>query len=262
MADSSRIWAGKSDQLQGKSPSSFDDKRLIAVSLLVALLVCALGLVIAWSAIGRLMGAASDGSEHLASMPNPVNASVNNADTHFNVNVVGEPAIGPENAPVTIVEFGDFQCPFCKRFYADVEEALFRKYKGKIRFVFRDFPMLDIHPLAGMVAEAAHCAGDQGKFWEYHDLAFQTQPQRDKADMFALAKRLNLDITVFKDCMDTRKYVPHVVADHCDGLSLGITGTPTFFINGRKLVGAQSLSTFSAYIDAELGNSMSTPVTK
>lgn len=262
MADSTRIWAGKPDQLQGKAPSPFEGKRFTRVYFLLAFSACMIGLGIIWNAVAHLTLTTSEAQKHLASMSNQVDFAINNADARFNVGVAGEPVIGPENAPVTIVEFGDFQCPFCKRFHMDVEQALLRKYMGKIRFVFRDFPMIDMHPLAGIAAEAAQCAGDQGKFWEYHNLLFRTQPQRDYGYLLTLAKQLSLNVKLFESCLDTQKYAQHILSDHCDGLLLGINGTPTFFINGRKLVGAQPLSTFSTYIDAELASHPSATAAK
>ncbi len=170
----------------------------------------------------------------------------------YRVSIAGNPTRGPADAPVTIIEFSDFQCPFCKRFHDETLPALLQKYEGKIRFAYRDFPISAIHANAQGAAEAAQCASDQQKFWEYHDLLFQNQDHLQRADFLAYAQQLNLDVKTFQDCYDSAKYAVDVQEDVKAGQALGIGGTPAFFINGRPLVGAQPLSAFSAIIDAEL----------
>ena len=169
------------------------------------------------------------------------------------VSVANSPIFGPDTAPVTVIEFGDFQCPFCEQFFLQTETALVQKYQGKIRFVYRNFPLSDIHPYAQGSAEAAQCAYEQKRFWEYHNLLYQNQAQLGQADLYVnYARQLNLDVTSFTVCLNSGKYAYKVQNDYAEGLLLGVSGTPTFFINGRILVGAQPLSAFSAYINAEL----------
>ncbi len=168
------------------------------------------------------------------------------------VPIGNNPTIGPENARVTIVEFGDFECPFCKRFHDQVLPALLKQYDGRIRFVYRSFPIRAIHADAESAAEAARCAYDQQKFWEYHDLLFQDTQRLAKADLLAYAGQIKLDTKVFRDCLDSAEHAQDVERDYQTGVTLGVTGTPTFFINGRLLAGAQPLAAFSAVIDAEL----------
>ncbi|MHB8626404.1 MAG: DsbA family protein [Aggregatilineales bacterium] len=171
----------------------------------------------------------------------------------YPVSVADSPSLGPDSAPVTLVEFSDFQCPFCEQFFLQTEKALLQKYQGKIRFVYRNFPLSDIHPYAQSAAEAAQCAYEQNKFWEYHDLLFQNQAQLGQDNLYLSdAKQLNLDLTAFTACLNSHKYAEKVQNDYGEGVALGINGTPTFFVNGRILVGAQPLSVFSAYINAEL----------
>src|SRR5581483_6667005 len=146
----------------------------------------------------------------------------------------------------------DFQCPFCKRFHDTTLPVLLKKYEGKIRFAYRDFPISSIHPYAQGAAEAAECAYAQNKFWDYHDLLFQDQQRLTADDLLTYAKQLKLDMTAFKDCLDSRKYAQEVQSDYQAGLTLSINGNPTFFVNGRMLVGAQPLEVFTSYIDAEL----------
>ncbi len=172
----------------------------------------------------------------------------------YTVAIVDKPTLGPESALVTVIEFSDFQCPFCGRFAAQTEQALLKKYEGKIRFVYRDFPLDSIHPFARGAAEAAACAYEQKKFWEYHDLLFQNQDKLTKDDLSSYAKQVGLNVTAFQTCVDSGKYQQEVANDYQAAIALGLSGTPTFFVNGRILVGAQPLSAFTTYIDAELAS--------
>ncbi len=162
------------------------------------------------------------------------------------------PAKGPEAAPITIVEFSDFQCPYCARAESTVKDLLeLEKYKGKLRLVYRDYP-LPSHNLAPKAAEAAHCAGDQGKYWEMHGKLFATTPKLEVTDLKAYARELSLDAGRFDKCLDSGEKAK-VVTDHAKaGEDAGVRGTPAFFINGRLISGAQPLSAFTAIIDAEL----------
>ncbi len=166
------------------------------------------------------------------------------------VGVGDHPSIGPDNAPVTIVEFSDFQCPYCQK-SAGVMKELRRLYGEKVRLVYRDYPGPN-HPHAPQAAEAAQCAGEQGKFWEYHDLLFGRQAPGKGWDFPALAKELGLRQDTFTTCITTGRYREEVIKDLQDGMKLGITSTPTFFINGRPLVGAQPLAAFQTLIDTLL----------
>ena len=176
--------------------------------------------------------------------PDPIRVSVK---------VEGAFVKGPKDAPVTIVEFSDFQCPFCRNVVATVKEIM-RQYEGRVKWVYRDFPIASLHPQAPKAAEAARCAGEQGKFWEYHDLLFDSQAQATMVDFRRFADQLKLDPKSFGLCLDNGRHHAAVEADVQDGARLGITGTPTFFINGRVLVGAQPLENFRRIIEAELGH--------
>jgi protein-disulfide isomerase len=167
------------------------------------------------------------------------------------VKVDGAFVKGPQDAPVTIVEFSDFHCPFCRGAVATVKEVL-RQFPVQVKWVFRDFPLPSLHPQAFKAAEAARCAGEQGKFWEYHDILFDSQDQTTTADFKRFAEQLKLDGARFAGCLDSGKYRAAVEADMKDGTQLGVTGTPTFFINGRMLVGAQPLEQFRKVIEREL----------
>lgn len=163
------------------------------------------------------------------------------------VSVDDDPSTGPVDAPVTIVEFSDFQCPYCRKSVAVLKE-LRRIYGQKIRVVYRDYPGPN-HPYALQAAEAAQCAAEQGKFWEYHDLLFDRQAPGKGWDFPALAKELGLKQDAFAACITTGRYREEVTHDLQEAIKLGMTSTPTFFINGRPLVGAQPVAAFQALID-------------
>ena len=163
------------------------------------------------------------------------------------VSTQGHPSIGPDPAPVTIVEFSDFQCPYCQQ-SVHVLKELRNLYGDKIRLVYRDYPGPN-HPYALQAAEAAHCAGEQGKFWEYHDRLFDRQTAGQGWDFASLANELGLQQKTFENCLKSGHFRDQIIKDLQDGLTLGITSTPTFFINGRPLVGAQPLAAFQALID-------------
>jgi len=170
-----------------------------------------------------------------------------------NVGVGTMPVLGPENAPVTIVEFSDFQCPFCQRFNDQTLGPLRDKYGDKIKIYFRHFPLESIHPQARNGSQAALCANEQGKFWEMHDELFLTQDLISVDNSKTLAKKLGLDAEKFAKCLDSNQFDSVINTDLQDGSSYGVSGTPTFFINGWRLVGAQPLAAFTAIIDKELG---------
>lgn len=160
------------------------------------------------------------------------------------------PVTGPEQAPVTIVEFADYQCPYCQRAEPTVQEVLSR-YSGKIRLVHRDFP-LDAHQRAVPVSKAAYCAGDQGKFWEYRHSIYEKPSDFSDEDLKKRAGEVGLDTAAFGACFASDKHDETIRTSASQGSSLGVTGTPTFFINGRMLVGAQPIEAFRTIIDEEL----------
>lgn len=174
--------------------------------------------------------------------------------TRVAVSAEGAFAQGPKDAPVSIVEFSDFHCPYCSRVVPTLKEIV-RLYPKEVRLAFRDFPIANLHPKAAQAHEAARCAGEQGKFWEYHDRLFESQAQTLVADFKRFAEQLKLDHNSFTACLDSDKYVAAVQADVQEGTRLGITGTPTFFINGRLVVGALPLEMFQKIIDRELHRS-------
>ena len=165
----------------------------------------------------------------------------------------GHPALGAKDAPVTIVEFTDFQCPYCKASEATLK-TLREKYGDKIRLVHMDFP-LPFHAHALDAAKAARCANEQGKFWQFHDSLFANQSKMDPADLKATAKTLGMNSTKFNACFDDKgKYDNLIKADQAAGEKVGVDGTPAFFIDGRPLTGAQPMPKFEELIQDELQN--------
>jgi protein-disulfide isomerase len=162
----------------------------------------------------------------------------------------GSPVKGPSNAPVEIVEFSDFQCPYCLRAAPTVNQVL-KTYGDKIRFVYRHYPLPN-HPNARPAAEAAACAAEQGKFWPFHDRLFGDAAKLESADLKRDAAELGLDTTKFNTCVDTHKFRASVDADMQAGADAGVDGTPAFFINGRMISGAQPFDVFKKLIDDEL----------
>ncbi len=152
---------------------------------------------------------------------------------------------------VTIVEFGDYQCPYCQRVQATLAE-LFKKYDGSLRLAFRDFPLRSVHPQAQPSAEAARCAAEQGKFWEYHDLLYQNQNSLSPATYTKLAAELSLDAGRFDACVASGRYRAQIDEDMQIGEQLGVNATPVFFINGILVSGALPAANFERVIDQEL----------
>jgi protein-disulfide isomerase len=164
---------------------------------------------------------------------------------------VDGPSRGASDAFVTIVEFEDFQCPFCKKAQETLERVLVR-YKDKVKMVHRDFPLQSLHPASWKAHEAGRCAEERGKFWEYRDLLYKNAPAAAPEQLTAYASQLGLDSSDFKKCLDSGKFKAVVQRDEDEANRLGIQGTPAFFINGQLLSGAQPESEFARIIDEEL----------
>lgn len=177
----------------------------------------------------------------------------NNNEVVANVSVDDDPFKGAPDAPVTIIEFSDYECPYCAAFFRNTLPELEEKYinAGKVKFVYRDFP-IPSHKNAQTAAEAAQCAGDEGKYWEMHDKIFENQEMMDKNNLVGHAASLGLKTDDFNLCLKDGKYADEVKNDFRDGTKAGVEGTPTFFINGRKVVGAQPFSVFEKIIEEEL----------
>jgi protein-disulfide isomerase len=170
------------------------------------------------------------------------------------------PVLGSADAPITIVEFSDYQCPFCKMHFTNTFAALKTGYieTGKVRYFFRDFPLDSIHPYARKAAEAAHCSGDQGKYWEMHDTMFTNQGALESDNLRDFARTMKLNVDAFNACLDSSKYAKKVDEDVAAGSAAGVTGTPGFFIGKTQkdgtmvataMKGAQPAAAFTQVID-------------
>lgn len=175
----------------------------------------------------------------------------------YNVSVDDDPVLGAEDAPVTIIEFSDYECPFCTKFHNQVFGQLMEEYGSQVRFVYRDFPLTSIHAEAFPAAEAANCAGEQGNYWGFHDQLFKGGPEALSAEAYInYAEELALDMAAFQECVDTRRFQAEVQADLDYAVQLGVRSTPTFFINGIAVVGAQPYEVFQQVIENELAGQL------
>ena len=187
-------------------------------------------------------------------LPNPSSALVG---------ISNNPVLGDENAPVTVIEFSDYQCPFCARFVENTFPTLKAEYidTGKLRYVFRDFPLERIHPEARKAAEAATCAGEQGKYWEMHDILFENQQALEVNHLKRYAEVLGIERVAFETCLDENRFSAEIDRDLREGQAAGVTGTPAFLvgkttsdgtIQGTFIKGAQPLEVFKELLDRVL----------
>jgi protein-disulfide isomerase len=185
--------------------------------------------------------------------------------------VAGAPVLGRASAPVTIVEFSDYQCPFCQRYFITTFPALKRDYidTGKVRYVFRDYPLDQLHPYARKAAEAAHCAGEQAKYWEMHDVLFRNQKALAPAQLPEYARTVGMDGAKFDRCLSSGRHASRVEQGITDGAAAGVQGTPGFVVGetkaggvveGTPIRGAQSLDAFRRIIDQTLAERVSNRV--
>jgi len=185
-------------------------------------------------------------------------------DRGVQVSLAGRPMLGASEAPLTLIEFSDYQCPFCRQVFETAWPVLKRDYidTGKLRYVFRDFPLESLHPHARKAAEAARCAGAQGQYWAMHDVLFRNQQALQVGRLKAYARTLGLDAAAFDTCLDQGTYAAAVQQDYADGLAAGVQGTPGFFlgktraedtIEGLPIRGAQPIAVFRQAIERLLG---------
>mgnify|MGYP001323128084 CR=1 FL=1 len=244
---------------------AFQDRLMVVMTL--SLIVASFMLGYFYGQLTVLKGsgevvAAANGQQAGAQIPSAGQpqqpAEVNITDTLWE-KMLASPAAakGPENSDVVMVEFTDYQCPFCSRHFQETDSQIQQNYvdNGKIRHIIRDLP-LPFHPNAHAASQAARCAGDQNKYWEMHDVLFNSQDtwsSGDPAAQFsAFATDLGLNVASFDSCVSSEKYKQAVDDDLALASEVGASGTPTFFINGKKVVGAQPYSVFKTAIDAAL----------
>jgi protein-disulfide isomerase len=167
-----------------------------------------------------------------------------------------DPVLGSEDADITLIEFSDFECPYCKRWHVEVFNKIREEYPDQVRFVYRDFPLKSLHPNAVPAAEAANCANEQGAFWEFSEKLFGGELELSEDTYLEYASQLDLDVDEFKKCFEEGRYSQEVEDDYQYASQLGVQSTPTFFINGIPLIGAQPYEVFKDVIDRELAGEL------
>jgi protein-disulfide isomerase len=199
-------------------------------------------------------GAATASSNPAAAVPqsNPDTSVETPQVVRYDIPVDDDPILGSEDAPITIVEFSDYECPYCRQWHSEVYSQLIDTYGDQIRFVYRDFPLESIHANAKPAAEAANCANEQGVFWDYHDKLFSNELGLSPEAYQGYASQLGMDEEAFQECIESDRYQQEVQSDFDFAAELGIRSTPTFFINGIAVVGAQPFEIFQEVIEKEI----------
>lgn len=247
-----KIDAPISEPVVTKPVSKPDDSFIFKATHFYAVLVVlafAVGILIGYLAWGRTPAAA----QVVVQPPPQAAPAATSAPQYvrYKIPTDGFPSLGPADAPITLVEFADFQCPYCRQWEQQTYKPLLDAYPGKIRIVYRDLPLTSIHPNAMPAAEAAQCANAQGQFWPFHDKLFEGQDLSE--DIYKqYAQELNLDMDKFNACLTDHTYAKDIQADSDFAINLGVNSTPTFFINGLAVIGAQPLASFTSVIDKEL----------
>ena len=214
-------------------------------------------LIIAAFISGLLTGYFIWGQDATAPAPVQVAADTGQEATRYDIETDGFPSEGPADAPIVIVEFSDFQCPYCTKWHNETYKPLLKMYADQIKLVYRNFPLTSLHPDAYLSAEAAMCAGDQDRYWDYHEALFESKYGLSEEALKRYAEELGLDTDTFNSCLDGREYQDFVRADMEFAANLGVSSTPTFFVNGLAVVGAQPVSVFQQIIDSELAGEQS-----
>jgi protein-disulfide isomerase len=167
-----------------------------------------------------------------------------------------DPVFGAAEAPITIIEFSDYECPYCRKWHLEVWPQLQAAYADQIRLVYRDFPLTNIHPNATPAAVAANCAQEQDMYFPYSEKLFEMKLNLGTTTYLAYAEELGLDMDAFNECLESNRYLAEVEADYQYAAELGIRSTPTFFVNGIPVVGAQPFEVFKSLIDKELAGEL------
>lgn len=239
---------------EASEPSPADDdfiqikrSHLLAAAVPLAFLI---GLAAGYLAWGR---SPSTTSAPLSAPPATQPSS--RVSGRIEVEVGDDPSLGPPDAPIVIVEFSDFNCPFCRQFHQETFTPLMQAFPDQIHFVYKDFPIVGGGTVGAAAAQAANCAGEQESYWEYHDALFSGRYALDRSGFERYAVELGLDEAELLACIDSGRYAEEVDEDLRYGASLGVSGTPTFFVNGIPVVGAQPLLRFIEIINRELNDS-------
>lgn len=193
------------------------------------------------------------GEAALAGDPSPTEVPVDSDEiVRYKIDIYeDDPTLGPEDAPITMIEFSDYECPFCRRFNIETFDQIMTTYEGQIRYIYKDFP-LSFHASARPAANAALCAHEQDAFWDYRGKLFLMEMPLEKDTYLQYAEDLNLDMAAFTECLEEDRYDDRVMADFNFAADLGVSSTPTFFINGIPVIGAQPFEVFKQWIDFEL----------
>ena len=195
----------------------------------------------------------------VAALPRDTAPPTVDPNIRYDISIEGQPSLGPLDAPIVMVEFGDFHCTYCKRFHDETIEPILANYGDKILFVYRDYPILGSDSV--QAALAAACAYDQNAFWGFHDRLFAAPTALTRDNFIKYAGELQMNVDTFTACYDNAEHQQLITQDFNDAEAAGVGATPTFFINGKLLLGAQPYAQFAAAIDAELAAAAeSTPV--
>jgi len=222
----------------------------------LVVLAFAIGILVGYVAWGRDVSAAVAAAPAVAKQPSGpvVEAPVTQSPqfVRYDIPIEGYPSLGPDDAKIVIVEFSDFQCPYCRRFHEQTYQALLNAYPGQIRFVYRNLPLpATMHPEAMSAAVASLCANDQNVYWDYHEKLFSSETLGEET-YIQYATDLGLNVEEFTACLSSGKHDEFIAQDMAFSSDLGVQSTPTFFVNGLAVVGAQPLSSFTQLIDKEL----------
>lgn len=242
-------------QVKPESKKKFENfvaKYGVPVSILLGLSIIAVSIFLSFGLpnLKAAMNASNKVAGETAPPPAPDTPPPPTADD--------DPILGSPDAPVTLIEFSDFQCPFCRKLWREALPEIKKNYidTGKAKLVYRDFPLSAIHPSAQAAAEAGECADDQGRFWEMHDKIYAEQDKKGQgtiqftvSDIKKWAGQIGLNMPEFEACLDSQKYKAEVEKDATDGQAAGVTGTPGTFVNGRLIKGAVPFRDFSQAID-------------
>ncbi len=243
--------------MKSTNTPSAKEKKLAALkrkefNALTAILAFALGILVGYFVWGY--NAAPEAPNQIADVPPaevPAQAPV---AERRDIPTEGFPSEGPDDAPIVIVEFSDFECPFCTKWHNEVYKPLLAEYPDQIKLVYRNFPLTGLHPNACLAAEAAMCAGDQNSYWAYHEKLFVNEHGLSKLALNEYASELQLDTTTFEECLESRQYQDFVKDDMDYAMSIGVQSTPTFYINGQLVIGAQPIQVFRQIIESELAS--------
>lgn len=230
----------------GKDKTIQEGLYALSIAIVIASVILSFSMIYTGSLLtGKFAGTGDEQQQQQQNQEQP------QEQEQVQVSADDDPVKGNANAPVTIIEFSEFQCPFCGRFARDTLPQIKTNYidTGKVKFIYRDFL---VHSTSQKAQEAAECAEEQGKFWEMHDLLYQNQGALDVDSLKGYASQLGLNTATFNSCLDSGKHANEVNKDTTDGRTAGVRGTPTFFINGEKLVGAQPYATFQQAIEKAL----------